>query len=59
MIGGVIYNAIGAKKLVALAFLCHLLGLALTITAGGFWGLLISTFLIVSLMAPWKPAAIR
>ncbi|WP_448213575.1 MFS transporter [Colwellia sp. MEBiC06753] len=46
MIGGVIYNAIGAKKLVALAFFCHLLGLVLTITADGFWGLLISTFLI-------------
>jgi MFS family permease len=46
MVGGVIYNAIGPKKLVALAFICHLLGLALTISAGGFWGLLISTFLI-------------
>ena len=46
MVGGAIYNAIGAKKIVALAFTCHLLGLVLTITAGGFWGLLISTFLI-------------
>ncbi|AXV67047.1 MFS transporter (plasmid) [Pseudoalteromonas lipolytica] len=46
MLGGIIYNAIGAKKLVALAFICHLLGLALTITADGFWGLLVSTFLI-------------
>ncbi|WP_206483041.1 MFS transporter [Thalassotalea sp. G2M2-11] len=46
MIGGAIYNAIGAKKLVTLAFFCHLLGLLLTIYAGGFWGLLISTFLI-------------
>ncbi|QDP00181.1 MFS transporter [Thalassotalea sp. PS06] len=46
MVGGVIYNAIGARKLIALAFICHLLGLVLTITAGGFWGLLISTFLI-------------
>lgn len=46
MLGGIIYNAIGAKKLVALAFICHLCGLILTITADGFWGLLISTFLI-------------
>jgi MFS family permease len=46
MFGGVLYNAFGAKKLIAAAFVCHLLGLILTITAGGFWGLLISTFLI-------------
>ena len=46
MVGGAIYNAIGAKKLITLAFACHLLGLVLTITSGGFWGLLISTFLI-------------
>lgn len=46
MVGGVIYNAIGARKLVTLAFACHLLGLILTITSGGFWGLLISTFLV-------------
>lgn len=46
MLGGIIYNAIGAKKLVALAFFCHLAGLLLTIIAEGFWGLLISTFLI-------------
>ncbi|MDQ9090028.1 MFS transporter [Pseudoalteromonas haloplanktis] len=46
MLGGIIYNAIGAKKLVTLAFVCHLAGLLLTIIAEGFWGLLISTFLI-------------
>ncbi|XQW86553.1 MFS transporter [Thalassotalea piscium] len=46
MIGGVLYNAIGAKNLISLAFICHLLGLILTITSTGFWGLLISTFLI-------------
>ncbi|WP_405598000.1 MULTISPECIES: MFS transporter [unclassified Pseudoalteromonas] len=46
MLGGIIYNVIGAKKLVTLAFICHLGGLLLTITADGFWGLLISTFLI-------------
>lgn len=46
MFGGFLYNAMGAKKLITLAFACHLLGLVLTIMAGGFWGLLISTFLI-------------
>ena len=46
MVGGAIYNMIGARRLVALAFICHLLGLVLTIYAEGFWGLLISTFLI-------------
>lgn len=46
MIGGALYNAIGGKKLISLAFICHLLGLILTIMSGGFWGLLISTFLI-------------
>lgn len=46
MIGGVLYNAIGARNLISLAFICHLLGLVLTIIADGFWGLLISTFFI-------------
>lgn len=46
MIGGLIYNAVGARTLMYLAFVSHLLGLILTITADGFWGLLISTFFI-------------
>ncbi len=46
MVGGLLYNTLGARTLMYLAFLCHLLGLILTITAGGFWGLLISTFFI-------------
>ncbi len=46
IIGGLLYNAIGARKLMWLAFIAHLLGLVLTIFAGGFWGLLISTFFI-------------
>ena len=45
-LGGVLYNAIGAKKLVWLAFIGHAIGLALTIVADGFWGLMISTFLV-------------
>ena len=46
IVGGLLYNFLGAKKLMWTAFASHLLGLILTITAGGFWGLLISTFLI-------------
>ena len=46
MIGGPLYNAIGPKKIMWVAFISHLLGLFLTIMAGGFWGLLISTLFI-------------
>ncbi|HMQ48081.1 MAG TPA: MFS transporter [Saprospiraceae bacterium] len=44
--GGLLYNVFGPKRLMWLAFTCHILGLLLTIYAGGFWGLLISTFFI-------------
>lgn len=46
MFGGVLYNAMGARKLIWLAFVCHFLGLILTIYATNGIGLLISTFLI-------------
>lgn len=46
MVGGLLYNLIGPKKMMYVAFGGHVLGLVLTITAGGFWGLLISTFCI-------------
>lgn len=46
MLGGLIYNQVGAKNLLLIAFVGHLLGLTLTIFSGGFWGLLISTFCI-------------
>lgn len=46
MFGGFLYNMMGAKKLIFLAFGCHLIGLVMTIFADGFWGLLISTFLV-------------
>ena len=46
LVGGAIYNSVGPKVLLWLAFISHLLGLVLTMTAGGYWGLLISTFLI-------------
>lgn len=44
--GGALYNAVGAKLIVWLAFIGHALGLVLTIIADGFWGLMISTFLV-------------
>lgn len=46
ILGGLLYNYLGAKKLVMIAFVGHILGLVLTITADGFWSLLISTFCI-------------
>lgn len=46
ILGGLLYNKIGARKLMVTAFVCHLLGLVLTIVAGGFWTLIISTFFI-------------
>jgi len=46
MFGGFLYNILGAKKLVMIAFVGHILGLFLTITADGFWTLLISSFCI-------------
>jgi MFS family permease len=46
LLGGAIYNAVGPKVLLWLAFVSHVLGLVLTMTAGGYWGLMISTFLI-------------
>lgn len=44
--GGLVYNTLGARKLMIIAFISHLLGIILTIFAGGFWTLLISTFFI-------------
>jgi MFS family permease len=46
IIGGLIYNQVGPKNLMWVAFISHLLGLVLTVYAGGFWGLIISTFFI-------------
>lgn len=52
IIGGLLYNQIGPRNMMYVAFFSHLLGLVLTIFAGdlgplsGFWGLIISTFFI-------------
>ena len=46
MVGGLAYNAVGPRRLMWAAFACHVLGLVLTITAGGYVGLLVSTFFV-------------
>jgi MFS family permease len=46
IIGGIVVDIIGMKKLLVVAFLFHLLGIVLTIFAGGYWTLFISTLCI-------------
>ncbi|MEI6407951.1 MAG: MFS transporter [Bacteroidota bacterium] len=46
ILGGLLIDTIGMGRMLVIAFVCHLAGLLLTIFAGGFWGLLISTFLV-------------
>jgi MFS family permease len=46
IIGGLVYNSMGPRKLMLVAFISHLVGIILTIFAGGYWTLLISTFFI-------------
>ena len=46
VIGGMVVDIIGMKKLLIAAFIFHAIGIFLTITATGFWPLFISTLLI-------------
>jgi MFS transporter, putative metabolite:H+ symporter len=46
IIGGLVYHTIGPKTIMMIAFVCHALGILLTIYSGGYTGLLLSTFLI-------------
>ncbi len=46
ILGGMILDTIGMRRMLVIAFATHLLGLLLTVFAGGFWTLLISTFLV-------------
>src|ERR1700761_221858 len=46
IVGGFIVDIIGMKRLLLLAFLFHLAGIVMTIFAGGYWTLFISTLLI-------------
>lgn len=46
VVGGFIVDLIGMKRLLVMAFIFHLAGIILTITAQGFWTLYVSTLLI-------------
>lgn len=46
IVGGMVVDVIGMKKLLVAAAVFHLSGIILTITATGFWSLFISTLLI-------------
>jgi len=46
VIGGMVVDIIGMKRLLVVAGLFHLLGIVLTIFAGGYWSLFLSTLLI-------------
>jgi MFS family permease len=46
IIGGMVVDIIGMKRLLIAAFVFHLAGIVLTIFAGGYWSLFISTLLI-------------
>src|SRR6185436_3883837 len=46
IIGGMVVDIIGMKRLLELAFVFHLAGILLTIFATGYWSLFISTLLI-------------
>ena len=46
IVGGMVVDIIGMKRLLVAAFVFHLAGIVLTIFAGGYWSLFISTLLI-------------
>lgn len=46
VLGGLVVDVIGMGRLMWLAFAAHLIGIVMTIFAGGFWTLLLSTLLI-------------
>jgi MFS family permease len=46
VLGGMVVDIIGMKRLLVIAFIFHLMGILLTIFATGYWTLFISTLLI-------------
>lgn len=46
IIGGMVVDVIGMKRLLMIAFVFHLLGIILTIFATGYWSLFLSTLLV-------------
>jgi fucose permease len=46
VVGGLLYRSVGPKRIMIFAFFSHTIGIILTIYSGGYYGLLLSTFLI-------------
>lgn len=46
IVGGILYNELGAKRMVWIAFVCHIIGIVSTILAGSYEVLLVSSFFI-------------
>jgi predicted MFS family arabinose efflux permease len=46
IIGGLVYHSVGPKTIMSVAFVCHTVGILLTIFAGGYTTLLVSTLFI-------------
>ena len=46
IIGGMVVDKIGMKTLLSIGFVLHLLGIVMTIFAGGYWALFLSTLCI-------------
>lgn len=46
IIGGPLCDVVGMGRLLIVAFIAHIIGIVMTIFAGGFWTLFISTFLV-------------
>lgn len=46
IVGGLVYHTFGPRNIMRVAFVCHTIGIVLTIFAGGYTTLLISTLLI-------------
>src|SRR5687767_95959 len=46
LLGGIFYSAIGPKNIMICAFVAHTVGIVMTVYAGGYTGLLISTLFI-------------
>ena len=46
VVGGLIYHTVGGARIMQFAFFAHAVGIILTIYAGSYMGLMISTFLI-------------
>jgi len=46
VVGGLIYHTVGGKRIMQFAFFAHAIGIIMTIFAGSYMGLMLSTFLV-------------